>query len=50
MVPLAGSSGMWGPLAFTIMFGLSFAIILTLVLVPVLFYRAPHPAFAQDDE
>ncbi|MDB5224576.1 MAG: acriflavin resistance protein [Candidatus Adlerbacteria bacterium] len=43
MLPLARSSDMWGPLAFTIMFGLSFAIILTLVLVPVLFYRAPHP-------
>jgi multidrug efflux pump subunit AcrB len=40
MIPLAGASGMWGPLAFTIMFGLSFAIVLTLVLVPVLFYRA----------
>ncbi|HVM73626.1 MAG TPA: efflux RND transporter permease subunit [Candidatus Paceibacterota bacterium] len=39
MIPLAGAAGMWGPLAFTIMFGLSFAIILTLVLVPVLFYR-----------
>ena len=40
MIPLAGASGMWGPLAFTIMFGLSFAIVLTLMLVPVLFYRA----------
>ncbi len=40
MIPLAGSSAMWGPLAFTIMFGLSFAIILTLVLTPVMFYRA----------
>jgi multidrug efflux pump subunit AcrB len=39
MIPLAGASGMWGPLAFTIMFGLSFAIVLTLVLIPVLFYR-----------
>ena len=42
MIPLAGSNATWGPLAFSIMFGLSFAIILTLVLVPVLFYRAPH--------
>jgi multidrug efflux pump subunit AcrB len=40
MIPLAGASGMWGPLAFTIMFGLSFAIVLTLLLVPILFYRA----------
>lgn len=42
MIPLASSSPTWGPLAFTVMFGLTFAICLTLVLVPVLFYRAPH--------
>ena len=42
MIPLSLSNPTWGPLAFSIMFGLSFAIILTLVLVPVLFYRAPH--------
>lgn len=42
MVPLSLTNAMWGPLAFAIMFGLSFAIVLTLVLVPVLFYRAPH--------
>jgi HAE1 family hydrophobic/amphiphilic exporter-1 len=41
MVPLAGASALWGPLAFAIMFGLTFAMILTLVLVPVLFYRFP---------
>ncbi|MDQ5955512.1 MAG: hypothetical protein QG621_515 [Patescibacteria group bacterium] len=39
MVPLSFTNAMWGPLAFAIMFGLSFAIVLTLVLVPVLFYR-----------
>jgi multidrug efflux pump subunit AcrB len=39
MIPLAGVSAMWAPLAFAIMFGLSFAMILTLILVPVLFYR-----------
>lgn len=42
MVPLARSNPTWGPLAFSVMFGLTFAICLTLVLVPVLFYRAPH--------
>jgi multidrug efflux pump subunit AcrB len=41
MIPLAGASSLWGPLAFTIMFGLTFAMILTLVMVPVLFYRWP---------
>ena len=42
MIPLALSDPTWGPFAFTVMFGLMFAICLTLVVVPVLFYRAPH--------
>jgi multidrug efflux pump subunit AcrB len=46
MIPLAGASPLWGPLAFSIMFGLTFAIILTLLLVPVLFYRWPGKDFA----
>lgn len=41
MIPLAGVSALWGPLAFAIMFGLSFAMILTLALIPVLYYRWP---------
>lgn len=40
MIPLAGVSAMWAPLAYAIMFGLSFAMVLTLILVPVLFYRS----------
>ena len=39
MIPLAMSNPTWAPLALSVMFGLSFAIILTLVLVPTLFYR-----------
>lgn len=39
MIPLSTISDFWSPLAFAIMFGLSFAMILTLVLVPTLFYR-----------
>lgn len=39
MVPLSRISDFWSPLAFAIMFGLTFAMILTLVLVPTLFYR-----------
>jgi multidrug efflux pump subunit AcrB len=42
MVPLVYANPTWAPLALSVMFGLSFAIILTLVLVPILFYRAPH--------
>jgi multidrug efflux pump subunit AcrB len=46
MVPLAGASALWGPLAFAIMFGLAFAMILTLLFVPTLFYRFPGKRFA----
>ncbi len=41
MIPLTTASPLWGPLAFSIMFGLTFAMILTLVFVPVFFYRWP---------
>ena len=40
MIPLSAISDFWGPLAFSIMFGLAFAMVLTLIMVPVLFYRA----------
>lgn len=45
MIPLAGASSLWGPLAFAIMFGLSFSMILTLALVPVMTYRWPGSWF-----
>jgi multidrug efflux pump subunit AcrB len=41
MIPLTYASALWGPLAFAILFGLSFAMILTLVMIPVLVYRFP---------
>lgn len=41
MIPLTFASALWGPLAFAILFGLSFAMLLTLVLIPVLVYRWP---------
>lgn len=41
MVPLALSGGMWGPLAFSIMFGLAWSLLLTLVLIPLLYHRTP---------
>lgn len=49
MAPLAGASALWGPLAFAIMFGLAFAMILTLVLLPVLFYRWPGSEFSKNE-
>ncbi len=47
MVPLSFTNATWAPLAYSIMFGLAFAIVLTLALVPVLFFRSPHPERAQ---
>ena len=41
MVPLVFGSALFGPLALAILFGLSFAMILTLVLIPLLVYRYP---------
>ncbi len=44
MIPLTTASPLWGPLAFAVMFGLTFAMVLTLVLIPVLVYRWPGKA------
>jgi multidrug efflux pump subunit AcrB len=41
MIPLTYASALWGPLAFAILFGLSFAMVLTLILIPLLVYRWP---------
>ena len=41
MVPLTFASALWGPLAWAILFGLSFAMVLTLILIPLLVYRWP---------
>lgn len=44
MLPLAFASPFWAPLAFAIMFGLAFSLLLTLVLIPILYYRWPGSA------
>jgi multidrug efflux pump subunit AcrB len=41
MIPLIFVSALWGPLAFAILFGLSFSMTLTLLLIPVLVFRWP---------
>jgi len=41
MIPLSFASALWGPLAFAIMFGLTFSMALTLLLIPVLYHRWP---------
>ena len=37
LLPLAISSDTWGPLAYSIIFGLMFATVLTLLVIPVLY-------------
>jgi multidrug efflux pump subunit AcrB len=41
MMPLALVNPFWAPLAFSIMYGLAFSLLLTLVLIPILYYRWP---------
>lgn len=41
MVPLVFASAFWAPLAFAIMTGLAFSLLLTLVLIPILYFRWP---------
>jgi len=45
VIPLTYASGLWSPLAYSIIFGLSFAVVLTLVVVPTLYFRKPGGAF-----
>jgi len=47
MLPLALSGPFWAPMALAIMFGLAFASVLTLLVVPVLYaalFRVPQEA------
>lgn len=41
MIPLTYASDLWSPLAYAIMFGLSFSVIITLILVPIVYMRRP---------
>ncbi len=41
MIPLTFASSLWGPLAYSILFGLSFAMVLTLIFIPLMVYRWP---------
>jgi multidrug efflux pump subunit AcrB len=41
MVPLTLVSPFWAPLAVAIMFGLAFSLLLTLLLIPMLYFRWP---------
>jgi len=39
IIPLTYAGGLWAPLAWSIIFGLSFSVVLTLVLIPIMYDR-----------
>ncbi len=41
MIPLAFAGDLWAPLAYAVMFGLLFSVLITLVLIPIVYYRKP---------
>jgi HAE1 family hydrophobic/amphiphilic exporter-1 len=41
MIPLTYAGDLWAPLAYAVMFGLVFSVIITLVLIPVIYLRKP---------
>lgn len=41
MIPLTYASDLWSPLAYAIMYGLTFSVIITLILVPIMYHRKP---------
>jgi HAE1 family hydrophobic/amphiphilic exporter-1 len=41
MVPLTYAGDLWSPLAYAVMFGLVFSVIITLVLIPIIYLRNP---------
>jgi multidrug efflux pump subunit AcrB len=50
MVPLTLASAFWAPLAFSIMAGLAFSLLLTLMLIPMLYYRWPGKKILENFE
>jgi len=41
MIPLISAGDIWAPLAYAVMFGLAFSVVITLLLIPILYHRAP---------
>lgn len=41
IIPLLFASSLWAPLALSIIFGLSFSVIITLVMIPIIYLRNP---------
>lgn len=41
MIPLIYSGDIWAPLAYAVMFGLAFSVVITLLLIPILYHKNP---------
>lgn len=41
MIPLTYAGDLWSPLAYAVMFGLLFSVLITLILIPITYYRNP---------
>ena len=41
MIPLTYAGDLWAPLAYAVMFGLVFSVLITLVLIPIIYNRKP---------
>lgn len=41
MIPLTYAGDLWSPLAYAVMFGLVFSVVITLLLIPILYVRNP---------
>lgn len=41
MIPLINTGDIWAPLAYAVMFGLTFSVFITLLLIPILYHRVP---------
>jgi multidrug efflux pump len=41
MIPLTYAGDLWAPLAYAVMFGLIFSVVITLVLIPIIYSRNP---------
>jgi multidrug efflux pump subunit AcrB len=50
IAPLLFASSLWAPLALSIIFGLSFAVIITLIMIPVLYHRKPGELFDENGD
>ena len=41
MIPLTYAGDLWAPLAYAVMFGLIFSVVITLILIPIIYNRHP---------